>query len=343
MADTRIRPSDEVVQENIRKWNIPQPDREYTVLIHCTTYNHGKYIKDALDGFVNQQCSFSFCAIIIDDCSTDNAPEIIKEYAEKYPDIIKPILLGENHMQRGILRNPYFEKWHQSAKYLAQCEGDDYWTDPLKLQKQVDYMESHPECVMCCSNGYCYSEKFHTKEIIDPIPVTESRVLTTNEVFLEENALIPTCSMCYRKEMQDSMPEFFRKVPVSDRSIRMWCAINGDIYYHKEPLITYRSAAIGCYTSRVKQNKVYAKRIYEEMFLFFDKFDEYTNFAYHADVEYMKNREAYVYYCNIADFRHIITSKHLMTYSFAKRTKIRLKNIIKLIPGIYPIYQALKK
>lgn len=152
MADTRIRPSDEVVQENIKKWNIPQPDREYTVLIHCTTYNHGKFIKDALEGFVMQKCSYSFCAIIIDDCSTDNNQEIIKEYAAKYPDIIKPILLGENHMQHGILRDPYFEKWHQSAKYIAMCEGDDYWIDETKLQKQLDYLENHPDVGMCYTN-----------------------------------------------------------------------------------------------------------------------------------------------------------------------------------------------
>lgn len=141
----RIRPSDEVVQQNIKEWHIPQPEHEYTVLIHCTTYNHGKYIKDALDGFVNQKCSYPFCAIIIDDCSTDNAPDIIREYAGKYPDIIKPILLGENHMQHGILRDPYFEKWHNSAKYIAFCEGDDYWIDALKLQKQVSFLENNPE------------------------------------------------------------------------------------------------------------------------------------------------------------------------------------------------------
>ena len=117
----KVRPSDEIVQENIKKWNIPQPDKEYTVLIHCTTYNHGQYIEDALKGFVMQKTNFPFCAIIIDDCSTDNNAEIIKSYAEKYPDIIKPILLGENHMQHGLLRDPEGNAGRLSAH--ASCGG----------------------------------------------------------------------------------------------------------------------------------------------------------------------------------------------------------------------------
>ena len=158
----RIRPSDEVVQANIKKWGIPQPEQEYVVLIHCSTYNHGKYIKDTLEGFVNQKCTYTFCAIIIDDCSTDNSPDIIREYARRYPKIIKPILLGENHMQHGLLRDPYFENWHKSAKYLAQCEGDDFWTDPMKLQKQVEIMEDTPDVAMIHTDCAILDEDSHS-------------------------------------------------------------------------------------------------------------------------------------------------------------------------------------
>lgn len=137
-----ITESPEIINKNIKEWNIPMPDRKYKVVIHCSTYNHGKYIEDALKGFVMQKTNFPFCAIIIDDASTDNNVEIIRKYAEQYPDIIKPICLGYNHMRHGLSRNPYFEPWHESCEYLAQCEGDDYWIDPLKLQKQVDALDS---------------------------------------------------------------------------------------------------------------------------------------------------------------------------------------------------------
>ena len=150
------------VEENFIKWNIPHPMQDYMVVVHCSTYNHGKYIEDALKGFVMQQTNFPFCAIVIDDGSTDDAPAIIRQYAEQYPDIIKPILLGENHMQHGKSRNPYFDEWHNVAKYIAMCEGDDYWTDPLKLQKQVDFLEEHEDVGLCYTDCDIYYEKNHT-------------------------------------------------------------------------------------------------------------------------------------------------------------------------------------
>lgn len=138
-------PTSEEIQANIKKWNIPMPQQDYMVVVQCSTYNHEKYIEDALKGFVMQKTNFSFCALVTDDCSTDGTADIIKKYAAEYPDIIIPILLGENHMQHKKSRDPYIGPWHKRAKYFAICEGDDYWTDPMKLQKQVDFLEEHNE------------------------------------------------------------------------------------------------------------------------------------------------------------------------------------------------------
>lgn len=118
------------------------------ISIQCFTYNHVAYIRQCLDGFIMQQTSYDFEAVVHDDASTDGTAEIVREYAEKYPDIIKPIFEIENQYSKkdGSLQR-IMDK-HCTGKYLAFCEGDDYWTDPLKLQKQVDYMESHPDCGM---------------------------------------------------------------------------------------------------------------------------------------------------------------------------------------------------
>jgi hypothetical protein len=318
-----------------------------------------------------QQTEFPFICTIFDDKSTDGEQEVIRNYLDENfimngntIQMIKETddyvliytrhktnincyfavyFLKYNHYSIRKAKYPYFKGWEDSAKYIAICEGDDYWTDPMKLQKQVNVMKKHPECTMCCSNGFSYSETDHTSFLINPIPVEKSRFLSAHEVFLEENALIPTCSMCYRKEIADSMPDFFKKAPVGDRPIRMWCAINGKIFYHQEPLITYRYGAIGCYTQRVKRNSEFAKRIYDGMTVFFNKFDELTNHKYHDDVEYMKDREAYIYYRNTANNRKVLTSKFLMNYPFKKRTIIRLKCIVKLIPGVYPLYKLISK
>lgn len=98
-----------------------------------------------------QKADFRFEAIVHDDASTDNTAAIIREYAEKYPDIIKPIYETENQYSKHDGSLTRIMNAHTRGKYIAMCEGDDYWTDPYKLQKQVDFLESHPDYVMCSS------------------------------------------------------------------------------------------------------------------------------------------------------------------------------------------------
>lgn len=121
------------------------------VSICCATYNHSSYIRQCLDGFVTQKTSFSFEVIVHDDASTDGTQDIIREFAARYPDIIKPIYQTENQYSKGVRINLTYIFPRIKGKYVAICEGDDYWTDPYKLQKQVDFLESHPDYVMCSS------------------------------------------------------------------------------------------------------------------------------------------------------------------------------------------------
>lgn len=133
------------------------------VAIHCLVYNHEPYLRDCLEGFVMQQTNFPFVAVIHDDASTDASAAIIREYEEKFPNIIKPIYENENlykknkHRLRQIMNEAINIT---GAKYIAMCEGDDYWTDPLKLQKQVDFLEANPDYVIC-------SHKFKKHYMID--------------------------------------------------------------------------------------------------------------------------------------------------------------------------------
>jgi glycosyltransferase involved in cell wall biosynthesis len=121
------------------------------VSIRCLVYNHEPFLRQCLDGFVMQQTTFPFEAIVHDDASTDGSAAIIREYAEKYPDIIKPIYETENQYSKrdGSIIRIIDAAIHPNTKYLAYCEGDDYWTDPHKLQFQVDFLESHPDYVIC--------------------------------------------------------------------------------------------------------------------------------------------------------------------------------------------------
>ncbi len=115
-------------------------DKEPLVSICCITYNHEDFIRDAIEGFLMQKTSFPIEIIIHDDASTDNTANIIEEYANKYPDLFVTILQSENQWSKGggsIYARFVYPR--ARGKYIALCEGDDYWTDPLKLQKQVDF------------------------------------------------------------------------------------------------------------------------------------------------------------------------------------------------------------
>lgn len=125
---------------------------EPLVSIDCLTYNHEAYIRDALEGFLMQKTDFPFEILIHDDASTDQTANIIREYEKKYPGIIKPIYQKENQYSKEVNITTDFQYSRAKGKYIAICEGDDYWTDPYKLQKQVDFLETHPNYGLVHSN-----------------------------------------------------------------------------------------------------------------------------------------------------------------------------------------------
>ena len=123
------------------------------VSVSCITYNHAPYIRACLDGFLMQKTSFVFEILIHDDCSTDGTREIIEEYSKKYPDIIFPIFQTENQYSKGVRgMMARFNFPRSRGKYIALCEGDDYWSDPYKLQRQVDFLEANTDFSICFHN-----------------------------------------------------------------------------------------------------------------------------------------------------------------------------------------------
>lgn len=173
------------------------------VAIHCLVYNHEPYLRDCFEGFVMQKTNFRFVAIVHEDCSTDNSAAIIREYEAKYPDIFRPIYETENQWHKtdgslGRIMNAAIDA--TGAKYIAICEGDDYWTDPNKLQKQVDFLETHPDFSMCCHGADVANE---TQRRID----CACERMTTREYYPDDafpTWQIPTASIVYRKKEVDA-------------------------------------------------------------------------------------------------------------------------------------------
>lgn len=178
------------------------------VSIRCLVYNHEPYLRQCLDGFVMQRTNFPFEAIVHDDASTDRSAEIIREYADKYPDIIKPIFETENQYSKhdGSIQKIMNE--HMIGRYVAMCEGDDYWTDPYKLQKQVDFLESHPECVYSCHRYVVYNENtkiqyLMSNKYFENQPDISEFVFDQNYPFLQE-WVTKTLTCVYRRNAYDA-------------------------------------------------------------------------------------------------------------------------------------------
>ncbi len=166
---------------------------EIVVSIICNTFNHEKFIIDCLDGFICQKTSFKFEVLIHDDASTDDTQKIIKQYEEKYPEIIKPIYQKVNQYSKGINNWVVHQFPRAKGKYIALCEGDDYWTDPLKLQKQVNTMNEHPECSYCFHKSHILNETNKTlleienknkKTILDVHNFRAAVLVTTSSVLI---------------------------------------------------------------------------------------------------------------------------------------------------------------
>ena len=170
------------------------------VSIMCLAYNHEPYIRQCLEGFVMQKTNFRFEAIVHDDASIDGTTAIIREFEKKYPDIIKPIYECENQYSK---RDGSIERIMDNAckgKYIALCEGDDYWIDPLKLQKQVDYLNSHPNC------GLVYTAYRKKNEVTGQIlDISTAASIKFDDTFkwsvLEQKVMVGTCTTMFKSDL----------------------------------------------------------------------------------------------------------------------------------------------
>lgn len=183
------------------------------VSISCTTYNQKGYIDKCLEGFIKQKCDFKFEILIHDDASTDGTIEVINEFQRKYPKLIKPIIQKENQWSKGVRgMNAKYNFSRASGKYIALCEGDDYWTDPLKLQKQVDFLEQNKDFAFCAHHVNLVNQ---FDEVIKQAPNDlENQFFTSRESL---HQYFPTLSLLFKtKYVKDK----FKPLNV----------FNGDIY-----------------------------------------------------------------------------------------------------------------
>lgn len=254
---------------------------EMMVSIVCTAYNHKAYIADALESFVRQKTEFPFEIIVNDDASPDGTAEIIREYAQKYPDLIRPILQKENRYSKGhhVLQETIDLA---TGKYIAVCEGDDYWIDENKLQKQVSYMEEHPDCSFCFTNGYVALEKelLTERPIIpwDPTAIIKEDSLDYDAGEVEMMGYIPTASFVFRRG-QDFLPVEDGSFK-GDAYMKISATSYGYAHYFPDCMCAYRRGVAESETSRWGQNMEYYSRICDAYVKMYDSLRGATEHKY---------------------------------------------------------------
>lgn len=295
------------------------------VSICCLTYNHEKYISNAIDGFLLQETDFKYEILIHDDASTDNTAEIIKEYEMKYPDIIIPIYQTENQYSRKVKIGATYLFPKAKGKYVALCEGDDYWTDPLKLQTQVKYMESNPYCSLCVHAAQKVSERGKVLGVVRP---SKSDVnYSTDDVILGAGGMFPTNSMFFPKKLLGTYPTFYMNAPTGDYSLTIFLSLHGSVHYIDKFMSVYRCMAEGSWNVRMKSDKGMELNYRQRLGKMLCELNEYTNYQHQDTIEkyLLKSEISYL----LADASKSLLKSHKYA-KFSKYLTIKQKVIVYL-------------
>ena len=247
------------------------------VSVICNAYNHEKYIRDALEGFVTQKTTFPFEVLVHDDASTDRTAEIIREYEEKYPDIIKPIYQTENQYSQRLGAVDEIQAQRVTGKYIAFCEGDDYWTDPLKLQKQYDFMEQNPEYTLCGTSTQwmnMLTGKVEAKSCTE----CDRDVDLEEFLFPTNGRPFPTVSFFMKPEIWTQLPQW--QFPVGDLPMTYYATMQGKVRMLADITCVYRWYAAGSWTSRNDGNPAMRAKSCENMIRGMENMNRQTDYRY---------------------------------------------------------------
>lgn len=255
------------------------------VSIVCDTYNHAPYVRDALDGFLLQKTTFPVEIIVHDDASTDGTAEIIREYEAAYPALFRCVYREENVYSRDpkILEHYVFPL--ARGKYIAICEGDDYWTDPDKLQRQIDYMEAHPDCTLCVTSAEMVDpEKRHVGWVK---PYEADCDIPMEELIRGGGGFVATASIVAPARLAKDRAAFCDMADVDDAVLQLWFGANGTTRYFAKPACAYRYEVPGSWTKTFFASDREARiRHHESMIRALKSFDDETGARWHDAVEY---------------------------------------------------------
>lgn len=261
-------------------------EKQIGVSIYCAVYNHEKYLRKCLDGFVMQKTTFPFEVIVHDDASTDHSADIIREYSEKYPDIFRPIYQTVNQYSQKVQIFDTFVLPIVRGKYLASCEGDDYWCDENKLQLQFEIMEENPNCHLCVHKVQAITES--GKKTINTIPnykIVEG-IMSANEYLphvLNEYAFQTSSYFRRTDDVRlyiNHKPDFAKAADVGDEPSLLYYGSLGETYYINHTMSCYRMQSNGSWSERVSKNNDLKIKHFDSMIRMYELFNIYSENKY---------------------------------------------------------------
>ena len=264
------------------------------VSICCITYNHQDYIRDAIKGFLMQETDFPFEIIIHDDASTDATADIIREYERRYPDIIKPIYQTENQYSKGKKATLFGFK-AVKGKYIALCEGDDYWIDPLKLQKQITEMEKHPDCYISFHPAIMRWVDGSRNDRMLGFYSEKAMIFPIEKVILGGGGFMHTGSIVLNRLVIPRIASFFdiaKDAPMGDYYMQVLGAEHGGALYLSDVMSVYRSGVAGSWSERLRNDPNYWASWFRSSIICNNEISIYTKSKY-SNLFDIKNKQSY--------------------------------------------------
>ena len=320
------------------------------VSVSCLVYNHEKYLRQCLDSLLMQETNFKYEILIHDDASTDGSADIIREYESKFPDIIKPIYQTENQYSKQVQISWTYQYPRARGKYLAWCEGDDFWSDKKKLQKQYDIMEKNSDCSFCVHTVRYVKENGEITEKVKPYGENQDckkgSIQMLKTIFYQNVCPYQTSSFFARREYVteeiEKIPEFISKCRVGDVPLIMLFSSKGSVYYIAEEMSCYRMFSMASWSRKFErdQNKKIAHL--ENLKDCIKNFDEYTSKRYSEMINY-KIKEIEFNILRLKElYREMISSRYKEQY---KKLNAKEKIYYKLFgyfPNLYKRYKEYK-
>lgn len=254
---------------------------EIKVSILCLCFNHGDLIKKALDGFVMQETNFKYEIIVHDDASTDCSVEILRQYEKEYPSLFNNIYQQKNQYSQGVDIIGALMKPYAKGKYIAICEGDDYWTDKNKLQRQVDFLDANEEYSLCVHK--C-TQLTLTDLAEEEIPCQDKEYdPSVEEIIMRGGGYFPTCSIMFRSSVD--VKRGWGEGICGDYRIFLNCAMSGKVRYMSENYAVHTYLHPGSWSCMVQKNKekyyVFRKKLIESLKLL----DNDTGYVYSDTID----------------------------------------------------------